>query len=661
MKVEQLNGVGPKTANILHKIDIFSVKDLLEYYPYRYNFINIKKLSDALDNETIYVSATIITNPKVMYIKKNFNILSFNALVSDDVVNVKIFNRAFMKNNLTIDKELVLVGKYDRLKNTFTASDIKFNIESNTIEAVYHLTEGLNSNLIKKLINNALLENINIEDLVPEYYNKEYKLIDKNTAIKYIHKPSNKEEIKKAKLKLIYEELFNYTFKINMLKLKNEKALGIKRNINKKEIDSFINKLPFELTTDQLSVIDEILDDLSTEKRMNRLVLGDVGSGKTIVAFIATLANYLSNYQTAFMAPTEILAKQHFENAKNFFKDKKMNIKILTGSTTKKEKDIIYKELREGKIDIIIGTHSLINEKIEFKNLGLVITDEQHLFGVKQRTTLQDKGSKNADTLYLSATPIPRTYALTIYGDLDLSLIKTKPKLRKEIITKVKKDSEIKDVLYKMLEEIKLGHQIFVVSPLIEQNEELDLTSVLKLEEKLKLAFKDKVSIEIVHGKMKQQEKDKIMNDFQTGKIKILISTTVIEVGIDIPNATMMVIFNAERFGLAALHQLRGRVGRNDLQSYCYLISKTDNKRLNVMEGSSDGFYISEKDFEQRGQGDLFGVKQSGDISFKIADIRSDAQILLQASKDSYNYIKKGTYMDNNYYKNLYEEIFFLD
>ena len=661
MKVEQLNGVGPKTASILHKIDIFSVQDLLEYYPYRYNFINIKNLSDALDNETIYLSATIITNPKVMYIKKNFNILSFNALVSDEVVNVKIFNRAFMKNNLTVDKNIVLVGKYDRLKNTFTASDIKFNIESNTIEAVYHLTEGLNSNLIKKLINNALLENINIEDLVPDYYNKEYKLIDKNTAIKYIHKPNNKEEIKKAKLKLIYEELFNYTFKINMLKLKNEKALGIKRNINKKEIDSFINKLPFELTTDQLSVIDEILDDLSTEKRMNRLVLGDVGSGKTIVAFIATLANYLSSYQTAFMAPTEILAKQHFENAKNFFKDKKMNIKILTGSTTKKEKDIIYKELREGKIDIIIGTHSLINEKIEFKNLGLVITDEQHLFGVKQRTSLQDKGSKNADTLYLSATPIPRTYALTIYGDLDLSLIKTKPKLRKEIITKVKKDNEIKDVLYKMLEEIKLGHQIFVVSPLIEQNEELDLTSVLKLEEKLKLAFNDKVSIEIVHGKMKQQEKDKIMNDFQSGKIKILISTTVIEVGIDIPNATMMVIFNAERFGLAALHQLRGRVGRNDLQSYCYLISKTDNKRLKVMEESSDGFYISEKDFEQRGQGDLFGVKQSGDISFKLADIRSDAQILLQASKDSYDYIKKGNYMDNNYYKNLYEEIFFLD
>ena len=661
MKVEQLNGVGPKTANILHKIDIFSVQDLLEYYPYRYNFINIKNLSDALDNETIYVSATIITNPKVMYIKKNFNILSFNALVSDEVVNVKIFNRAFMKNNLTVDKNIVLVGKYDGLKNTFTASDIKFNIESNTIEAVYHLTEGLNANLIKKLINNALLENINIEDLVPDYYNKEYKLIDKNTAIKYIHKPNNKEEIKKAKLKLIYEELFNYTFKINMLKLKNEKALGIKRNINKEEIDSFINKLPFELTTDQLSVIDEILDDLSTEKRMNRLVLGDVGSGKTIVAFIATLTNYLSSYQTAFMAPTEILAKQHFENAKNFFKDKKMNIKILTGSTTKKEKDIIYKELKEGKIDIIIGTHSLINEKIEFKNLGLVITDEQHLFGVKQRTSLQDKGSKNADTLYLSATPIPRTYALTIYGDLDLSLIKTKPKLRKEIITKVKKDNEIKDVLYKMLEEIKLGHQVFVVSPLIEQNEELDLTSVLKLEEKLKLAFNDKVSIEIVHGKMKQQEKDKIMNDFQSGKIKILISTTVIEVGIDIPNATMMIIFNAERFGLAALHQLRGRVGRNDLQSYCYLISKTDNKRLKVMEESSDGFYISEKDFEQRGQGDLFGVKQSGDISFKIADIRSDAQILLQASKDSYNYIKKGTYMDNNYYKNLYEEIFFLD
>ncbi len=661
MKIEQLKGIGPKNQELLNKIGIFNVEDLLTYYPYKYLFINIININEANENDTVYVKGNIVTVPKVGYIRRNFNVLSFLVNIDNTIVNVRIFNRAFMKNNLVVGKSIVLVGKYNKLKNTFVASDIKFNIEGDKIEAKYHLINGLKESVLVKAIDLALKSNYKVEDLVPDNLNKEYKFIDKNKAINIIHQPNSYEEIKQAKLKLIYEELFNYTFKINALKIKNKRALGIKRDINRDEIDEFLSTIPFKLTEDQLNAINEILEDLATPERMNRLILGDVGSGKTIVAVIAILANYLSGYESAFMAPTEILAKQHYDSLINYFAGTDIKIALLTGHLTKKEKEKIYEDLNEGKINLVIGTHALINDNVKFKKLGLVIIDEQHLFGVKQRNALQEKGQIGPDVLYLSATPIPRSYALCLYGDLDLSMIKTKPKMRKEIITIVKKENEIKDVLFKMLEEIKAGHQVFIVSPLIEDSEESNLNSVLKLKEKMDIAFNYKIKIEIIHGKMKQKEKDEIMNDFLKGEIKILISTTVIEVGIDIPNATMMVIFNAERFGLAALHQLRGRVGRNDLQSYCYLISNMDNERLKVMEESTDGFYISEKDFEQRGQGDLFGVKQSGDIIFKIANIRTDSKILLQASKDSEKYLKNKEYENSKHYKNVLAEIDFLD
>ncbi|MDE6285096.1 MAG: ATP-dependent DNA helicase RecG, partial [Bacilli bacterium] len=428
-------------------------------------------------------------------------------------------------------------------------------------------------------------------------------------------------------------------------------------------INDFLSSLPFKLTEDQLSTIHDIMKDIKSPERMNRLVLGDVGSGKTIVAVVAILANVLSGFQATFMAPTEILAKQHYESILNYFSGYNVKIALLTGSTTKKVKEKIYAQIKNKEVDLVIGTHALLSDNLEFANLGLVITDEQHRFGVNQRSLLQNKGCDGeADVLYLSATPIPRTYALTIYGDLDISQIKTKPNMRKEIITKVKSENEITDVLNAMLEELKLGHQIFVVSPLIENSEDMNLNSVNELKEKLDVAFQSKVTIEIMHGKLKQKEKDQLMFQFQQGEIKILISTTVIEVGIDIPNATMMVIFNAERFGLATLHQLRGRVGRNALQSYCYLISNTkDNARLQVMEESTDGFYISEKDFEQRGQGDLFGVKQSGDMCFKLADIRQDLRILSQANVDASKFVESGEFKDNLLYQKIVEEINFLD
>ena len=371
---------------------------------------------------------------------------------------------------------------------------------------------------------------------------------------------------------------------------------------------------------------------------MNRILQGDVCSGKTIVAIIDMYLNSLSGYQSALMAPTEILAIQHYNNIKEILKGTKINIELLVGSQTKKGKKLIYDSLEDGTTNIVIGTHALIQEEVKYKNLGLVITDEQHRFGVNQRALLNEKGTM-PDILYMSATPIPRTYALTIYGDMDISIIKEMPKGRIPIKTYIKKDTEIKDVLDMMYEELKQKHQIYVIAPLIEESENSDLTNVLELRDKMNLAFGSKYKIDIIHGKVATGAKDLIMTEFKQGKINILISTTVIEVGVDVPNASMMVIFDANRFGLSTLHQLRGRVGRGNIESKCVLISKEDAKRLEIMENTNDGFEISEEDFKLRGHGDLFGTKQSGDMNFKIASVRADYKILVQVKKDSLEYL----------------------
>ena len=663
MKLEQLPKIGPKTINILNKININTVEDLLTYYPYRYNVIKFINIDEANENMICYIKAKVLSVPKIAYIKKNFNRLDFIASNSNQDFKVTIFNRAYLKQSLTLDKEIVLIGKFSKLKNSFVANDIKYNMNEERIEPIYHLTEGLKNSSLETMISNALKENISLNDYIPTYLSEKYHLLNKNEAIKKIHQPENPSDIKSSMLKLIYEELFIYMFKINYLKSINKVTKGLPKKFDETQIQEFLSSLNFELTKDQLTTIEDILKDMQENKRMNRLVLGDVGSGKTIVAFVAILANYFSGYQSTFMAPTEILAKQHFTSIKEYFKEYDINIALLTGSLTKKQKEKIYNQISNGEIDIVIGTHALLNDNLNFKNLGLVITDEQHRFGVNQRNLLQNKGlNGDADVLYLSATPIPRTYALTIYGDLELSQIKTKPNIRKEIITKIASEQNIKEVLLKMYEELKLNHQIFVVSPLIEQNDELNINSVIELKEKLNKAFSNKVRIEILHGKLKQKEKDELMKEFQENKINILISTTVIEVGIDIPNASMMVIYNAERFGLATLHQLRGRVGRSNIQSYCYLVTNnSNNERLKVMEKSSDGFYIAEQDFKQRGQGDLFGVKQSGDMSFKIADLKRDFSILSQANIDAENFLESKKYQEYEYYNNIIKEIDFLD
>jgi ATP-dependent DNA helicase RecG len=559
-----------------------------------------------------------------------------------------------------------IVGKYNRKRNQFVASDILFdNINNYKIYPIYHLVNGIKNKNLSKIINEVFNYRIDIEDYIPDYLVDKYNFINKLDACKIIHNPISINNLKKAKLRTIYEEFFIFMFKMNYLKYKYTLSnQGLSRTVDKKEVINFVNNLPFKLTEDQTLAVKDIYKDLLSPSRMNRLILGDVGSGKTLVAVIGMYINYLAGYQSALMAPTEILARQHYESISNNLKDTDIKIALLVGSMRKSEKEKVYKQVINNEVNIVIGTHALISEGVIFNNLGLVITDEQHRFGVNQRSNLQNKGIKS-DVLYLSATPIPRTYALTLYGDMDTSIIKTKPNGRKDIITKVVKNKDIKEVLHHMLEEIKEGHQIYVVAPLIEDEEgNSNLNDINKLKEKFDIAFNKKVKTDILHGKMKAADKDSVMESFKNGDTKVLISTTVIEVGVDVKNSTMIVIFNAERFGLATLHQLRGRVGRNDLQSYCYLVSDSDTERLKVMEESNDGFYISEKDFELRGEGDLFGTRQSGDMIFKVGNIKRDYKILVQCKNDAKQFVEDNYNKDfSNYrqFKDIIKEIEFID
>ncbi len=642
-ELKDVKGVGPRALTLLNKININTVDDLVTHYPFRYEILRRDNLQEVGDGEKIIIDGKVESVPMLMRFKAGLNKMNFRFATPSGLVGVSIFNRAFLKNQLGVGSGITVIGKLDKKKNIITASDIKIGTltDKAKIEPVYHCTSGLTNKNLSNYINMALLYyGKDIDDNIPMEYQEKYNFLNKKTALNVIHNPSTMEKLKEVTIRLKYEELFEFMFKINYLKEQNKKKNnGLSREINKEDVMKFTKNIPFTLTNDQLKAIDEILDDLVAPHRMNRLLQGDVGSGKTVVSFMAMYANYLSGYQSALMAPTEILATQHYLNLVEFFKKTKIKIELLTGSTTKKVKNEIYDKLSKGEIDIVVGTHALIQDDVTYSNLGLVITDEQHRFGVNQRANLQNKGIK-PDILYMSATPIPRTYALTIYGDMDVSNIKERPKGRQKIDTYVKRNDEIKYVLEMMYEELKAKHQIYVIAPLIEEGENSgDLKTVNELKDRMKEAFGSHYTIDIVHGKMANGAKDTIMEKFKNNDVNILISTTVVEVGVDVPNATMMVIFDADRFGLSTLHQLRGRVGRGVSKSKCVLISDSDAERLKIMEHEDDGFVISEEDFKLRGHGDLFGTKQSGDMAFKIASVRNDYKILLQAKKDSREYL----------------------
>lgn len=639
MELEKLDKIGPKTAKTLNNFGIYSAEDLIRNYPYRFLIFAKRDINNPKYYDEFVSDGIVESMPTLNFFRGKMNRLTFRCNVQNKIVKVVIFNRAFLKQNIIIGKEVTIIGKYDPKKETIVATNIRLgNLNKVEIEPVYHLCKGITSKQMNAFIKKALSvvkENNNI----PKELISKYNLMSEDEAIRIIHNPKDEESLKTALKTLKYEEIFTYMKNIKLLKIKNEVHKDVyKKEVSLNMVNDFINSLPFKLTSDQEKIVFKMLDEICGDTLMNRLLQGDVGSGKTIVAFIISYALYTGGYQTSFMAPTEVLARQHYKNACDLFKDTNFKVGLLTGKMTLKEKRKVYEKIEKNEIDMLIGTHALISDKVVWNNLGLVITDEQHRFGVNQRQTLKNKGL-NVEVLMMSATPIPRTYALTIYGDTDTSSIKTKPSGRIPVITKVKKEDEIKDVLEGIYKALKNQNQVYVIAPMIEENDDSNYANVYDLKRKFNLAFKN-YNVEVLHGKMTNEEKEKVMDEYAKGNIDILISTTVIEVGVDVKNATVMVIFDADRFGLSTLHQLRGRVGRNSLQSYCYLISDKDTKRLKIMEEENDGYKISEADFKLRGQGDLFGSRQSGTLSFKLSDVRKDYDLLVKVRDDVNELVK---------------------
>lgn len=631
-----LPGVGPKSAEKFTKLGIESLQDLLLYFPFRYEDFKSKNVLELEDGEKAVISGVVTTPANVQYYGYKRNRLRFTIKQGEVVLAVNFFNQPYLADKVEVGSTIAIFGKWDKAKASLTGMKILAQVEDD-LQPVYRVAQGISQASLVKVIKTAFDQSLELllEENLPQILLERYQLVERSQAVRAMHFPKDLTEYKQALRRVKFEELFYFQMQLQVLKCETKDvSQGL---IIPWQADLLENKkatLPFELTVAQERSLNEILQDMKSPAHMNRLLQGDVGSGKTVVAGLAMYATYTAGLQSTLMVPTEILAEQHFDSLSQLFPE--LRIILLTGGMKPAERRQALEAIEVGQVDMIVGTHALIQESVIYHQLGLVIIDEQHRFGVGQRRILREKGN-NPDVLMMTATPIPRTLAITAFGDMDVSIIDQMPAGRKPIITRWVKHEQLEVVLDWLIKELQRGAQVYVISPLIEESEALDLKNAIALEEELKAYFGDKAHVALLHGKMKSDEKDAIMQDFKEGKTDILVSTTVIEVGVNVPNATVMLIMDADRFGLSQLHQLRGRVGRGNKQSYAVLVAnpKTESgkKRMKIMTETTDGFVLAEEDLKMRGSGEIFGTRQSGLPEFQVADIVEDYPILEEARK----------------------------
>lgn len=639
--VTALSGVGEKRAETLATLGIETIEDLLSYYPFRYEDIQERQIQEINDQEKVTLKGLVVSPAVLNRFGYKKSKLSFRLMQENDVFMVSFFNQPYLKDKVVVGEEIAIYGRWDAKRQTLNGMKILSSSSQNEgFSPIYHVNKSIRQTTLIQLIKQAFEQYYGyIEENLPQNLVDKYRLFARNEAMWAMHFPKTMEDHHQAKRRVIFEEFFVFQMKIQGLKTK-EKAekngLSIPYDIQK--LKAFIASLPFELTNAQKKVTNEICKDLLSPKHMQRLLQGDVGSGKTIVAAIVLYAATTAGFQGALMVPTEILAQQHYQSLAELLRPFEVNVALLTGSTKTKERQQILADLKSGELDIIIGTHALIQDEVDFAHLGLVITDEQHRFGVNQRKVLREKGYK-PDVLFMTATPIPRTLAITAYGEMDVSIIDEMPAGRIPIVTRWVLPKQLDQVLKWGQTELASHHQMYVICPLIEESESLDVENAQKIYEQLRDYYAPDYQVGLLHGRMKNDEKDAVMQAFKENQLQVLVSTTVIEVGVNVPNATAMIIIDADRFGLAQLHQLRGRVGRGSQASYCILVANPKNEvgkeRMKIMTQTNNGFVVSQKDLELRGPGEVFGNRQSGLPVFHFADIVADAHILEVAKEEA--------------------------
>lgn len=639
--VTALSGVGEKRAETLATLGIETIEDLLSYYPFRYEDIQERQIQEINDQEKVTLKGLVVSPAVLNRFGYKKSKLSFRLMQENDVFMVSFFNQPYLKDKVVVGEEIAIYGRWDAKRQTLNGMKILSSSSQNEgFSPIYHVNKSIRQTTLIQLIKQAFEQYYGyIEENLPQNLVDKYRLFARNEAMWAMHFPKTMEDHHQAKRRVIFEEFFVFQMKIQGLKTK-EKAekngLSIPYDIQK--LKAFIASLPFELTNAQKKVTNEICKDLLSPKHMQRLLQGDVGSGKTIVAAIVLYAATTAGFQGALMVPTEILAQQHYQSLAELLRPFEVNVALLTGSTKTKERQQILTDLKSGELDIIIGTHALIQDEVDFAHLGLVITDEQHRFGVNQRKVLREKGYK-PDVLFMTATPIPRTLAITAYGEMDVSIIDEMPAGRIPIVTRWVLPKQLDQVLKWGQTELASHHQMYVICPLIEESESLDVENAQKIYEQLRDYYAPDYQVGLLHGRMKNDEKDAVMQAFKENQLQVLVSTTVIEVGVNVPNATAMIIIDADRFGLAQLHQLRGRVGRGSQASYCILVANPKNEvgkeRMKIMTQTNNGFVVSQKDLELRGPGEVFGNRQSGLPVFHFADIVADAHILEVAKEEA--------------------------